>query len=177
MPTADGATTGGAINTAIRVMMTDVASNGTVNVVSSSASDTAAVITTTGRDATGTIQSEAKTSNGTTPVSGAQTFERILKSVASGTTAVGDLADEPQRLRGAVGRRQTSRSPHAEERDRHVESLAGIRVRGNRPFERREARCVVHHHYRSRAGLLPVDRLRDARAGAAVHHRDGVRRQ
>lgn len=92
MPTADGTTTGGAVSFSTRVMFTDVAANGTVDYVSSSASDTAATLAVTGRDATGVIQTETKTLTGTTPVTGAQTFERLLEAVAGGTTAVGDIA-------------------------------------------------------------------------------------
>jgi hypothetical protein len=47
---------------------------------------------TTGRDSTGVIQTEAKTLTGTTPVAGSQSFERLMKGLASGTTAVGDIA-------------------------------------------------------------------------------------
>lgn len=92
MPDVDGATTGGALNTAILVGFNDITPNGVVDYVSSSASDTAAVLTLSGRDATGVIQSEAKTLTGVTPVAGTQTFERLMKGVASGTGAVGDLA-------------------------------------------------------------------------------------
>lgn len=92
MPDVDGSTTGGALNTAILINFNDITPNGTMNYVSSSASDTAAIITLSGRDATGVIQAEAKTLTGTTAVSGTQTFERLMKGVASGTTAVGDIA-------------------------------------------------------------------------------------
>ena len=92
MPDVDGSTTGGAVAFSKKIDFTDPTAAGTFNVVSSSASDTACTLTTSGRDATGVIVSEAKTTNGTTPVAGAQSFERLLKSLASGTTAVGDLA-------------------------------------------------------------------------------------
>lgn len=92
MPDTDGATTGGAVTFSKKIDFTDPTAAGTMNVVSSSASDTACVLTTSGRDSTGVIVSEAKTTNGTTPVAGAQSFERLLKSLASGTTAVGDIA-------------------------------------------------------------------------------------
>jgi hypothetical protein len=92
MPDVDGATTGGALNTAILINFNDITPNGTMGYVSSSASDTAATITLTGRDASGVIQSEVKTLTGTTVVAGSQTFERIMKGVAGGTTAVGDIA-------------------------------------------------------------------------------------
>lgn len=92
MSDVDGATTGGALNTAILINFNDITPNGLLNYVSSSASDTAAIITVSGRDATGVIQAEAKTLTGVTPVAGTQTFERLMKGVASGTTAVGDIA-------------------------------------------------------------------------------------
>lgn len=92
MPDVDGSTTGGALNTAILINFNDISPNGTMDYVSSSASDTAAVLTISGRDATGVIQAEAKTLTGQTAVAGSQTFERLMKGVASGTTAVGDIA-------------------------------------------------------------------------------------
>jgi hypothetical protein len=92
MPDVDGTTTGGALNTAILINFNDITPTGTMNYVSSSASDTAAIITVSGRDSTGVIQAEAKTLTGVTPVVGSQSFERLMKGVASGTTAVGDIA-------------------------------------------------------------------------------------
>lgn len=92
MADVDGATTGGALNTAILINFNDITPNGLMDYVSSSASDTAAIITVSGRDATGVIQAEAKTLTGQTLVNGTQTFERLMKGVASGTTAVGDIA-------------------------------------------------------------------------------------
>jgi hypothetical protein len=92
MPDVDGSTTGGALSTAILINFNDITPTGTMNYVSSSASDTAAIITLSGRDSTGVIQAEAKTLTGTTAVSGTQSFERLMKGVASGTTAVGDIA-------------------------------------------------------------------------------------
>ena len=92
MPDGDGATTGGAVNFAKKVTFVDITPTGTMDYVSSSASDTAVVITVSGRDSTGVIQTEAKTLTGTTVVAGSQSFERLLKALASGTTAVGDIA-------------------------------------------------------------------------------------
>jgi hypothetical protein len=92
MPDTDGSTTGGALNTAILINFNDITPTGTMDYVSSSASDTAAVCTLSGRDATGVIQTEAKTLTGTTTVAGSQSFERLMKGVMSGTTAVGDVA-------------------------------------------------------------------------------------
>lgn len=92
MPDVDSATTGGAFNTAILINFNDITPNGTMDYVSSASGDTAAIITLSGRDASGVIQTEAKTLTGTTAVTGSQTFERLMKGVASGTTAVGDIA-------------------------------------------------------------------------------------
>lgn len=92
MPDTDGVTTGGAVSFSRKIAFDDITPAGTMNYVSSSASDTAVIITLTGRDGTGAKQSEAKTLTGTTPVTGTQSFERLLKGVVSGTTAVGDVA-------------------------------------------------------------------------------------
>lgn len=92
MADVDGATQGGAVSFAKKIVFEDISSAGTYNYVSSSASDTAATIALTGRDATGAKQTETKTLTGTTPVAGSQIFERTLKTMAGGTTAVGDLA-------------------------------------------------------------------------------------
>ena len=92
MSTAEGTTQGGAASFSTKVDFTDLASTQAVNYVSSSASDTATTITATGRDATGVIQQETKTLNGTTPVSGSQSFQRLLAGSVGGATAVGDVA-------------------------------------------------------------------------------------
>lgn len=92
MSDGDGTTQGGAVNTADKITFADISPTGTVDYVSSSASDTATTITTTGRDGTGAIQTEAKTLNGTTKVTGSQSYERLLKALQGGTTAVGVIA-------------------------------------------------------------------------------------
>lgn len=104
MPEADGVTVGGAVDFSKRVAFYDISPAGTVDVVSSSASDTATKMQVTGRDATGAIQTPAGvTLNGTTPVTGSQTFERLGAAVITGgaiaglanpggTAAVGDVA-------------------------------------------------------------------------------------
>jgi len=92
MSDADGTTQGGAVNFSNKITFTDVSPTGTMDYVSSSASDTATTIAQTGRDGTGAIQTETKTLNGTTKVAGSQSFERLLKAVAGGTTAVGVIA-------------------------------------------------------------------------------------
>ncbi len=92
MPDADGATTGGAVDMAKKLVFVDITPTGVLDYVSASASDTAVVLTVSGRDSTGVIVTEAKTLTGTTMVAGTQSFERLLKVVATGTPAVGDTA-------------------------------------------------------------------------------------
>src|SRR5689334_23297891 len=92
MPEADGVTTGGAIDFACKIVFNDITPNGLMDYVSSSASDTATTIAVTGRDATGVLVTETKTLTGTTVVNGSQTFERLMKGIQGGTTAVGDIA-------------------------------------------------------------------------------------
>ncbi len=104
MPEADGVAVGGSVDFTKRVAFYDITPAGTVDVVSSSASDTATKMQVTGRDPTGVIQTPAAvTLTGTTPVTGSQTFERLLSAVITGgaigsltnpggTAAVGDVA-------------------------------------------------------------------------------------
>jgi hypothetical protein len=92
MPDVDGATTGGAVDFTKQIVFNDIAPAGLLSYYSSSASDTAVVITVTGRDSTGVIQAEGKTLTGVTGVAGSQSFERLLKGVVTGTAAVGDVA-------------------------------------------------------------------------------------
>jgi hypothetical protein len=104
MPEADGVTIGGAPDLTKRIAFYDVTPAGTCDVVSSSSSDTATKITVYGRDSTGAIQNYTATLNGQTPVTGSQSFERLLYAAISnaasggpvanpgGTTAVGDVA-------------------------------------------------------------------------------------
>lgn len=92
MADADGLTTGGAVNAARLINFSDMAANGTINYVSSSASDTGSICTVSYRDATGVLLTEARTLTGTTPVAGSATMERLMKGVMTGTAAVGDTA-------------------------------------------------------------------------------------
>jgi hypothetical protein len=107
MPEADSATVGGALDLTKRVSFYDIPVAGAVDVVSSSASDTATKIQITGRDSTGTIQTPAAvTLTGTTLIAstfGGQSFERLIAGVITGgaiaglsnpggTAAVGDVA-------------------------------------------------------------------------------------
>jgi hypothetical protein len=81
-------TQGGAIDTTVRYVFDSTslanALNDTVEVLSSAAGDTTQTVTITGRTAAGVISTDPISLNGTTPVSGAVTFERILKIVVSG---------------------------------------------------------------------------------------------
>lgn len=104
MPGADGLTLGGPVDFTKRIAFYDINPVGTVDMVSSSSSDTATKVQLTGRDGTGVIQTPvALTLNGTTAINGSQSFERLLAAVISGgaigslsnpggTAAVGDVA-------------------------------------------------------------------------------------
>ena len=64
MPETDGATIGGVVDFTRRVAFYDITPAGSVDVISSSLSDTATTIAYSGRDATGVIQSQTLTLNG-----------------------------------------------------------------------------------------------------------------
>ncbi len=93
MPEADGTITGGAVDFTRRVAFYDIAPAGTVDVISSSASDIATKITYYGRDPTGVIQIQTLTLNGQTWVAGAQPLERLLYAALSGATANGPVTN------------------------------------------------------------------------------------
>ena len=85
MPEADSVQIGGAVDFTKRVAFYDISPTGTVDVVSSSASDTATKMQVQGRDSTGAIQTPAAvTLNGTTPVTSSQSFERLLCAILTG---------------------------------------------------------------------------------------------
>ena len=70
MPEADGTTVGGAVDFSRRVAFYDITPAGTINFVSSSATDTHVQIQVAGRDSSGVVQTPAAvTLNGNTPVS------------------------------------------------------------------------------------------------------------
>ena len=75
-----------------------------VDILSSSASDTATVMTIYGYDAYGQAMSEAITNNGTTRVAGKKAFKRIYRVAASGvavgniSVGFGDIIGLPYRL-------------------------------------------------------------------------------
>lgn len=93
MPETDGAVTGGAIDFTRRVAFYDIAPAGTVDVISSSASDTATKISYYGRNPTGVVQNQTLTLSGQTWVSGSQALERLLYAALSGATANGPVSN------------------------------------------------------------------------------------
>lgn len=94
MPEADGVTVGGAVDLTKSITFSDLAANGTIDFLSSSASDTATRIQVAGRDGAGIIQTPAYvTLTGTTKVLGAQTFGRLLYGATSGASANGPLSN------------------------------------------------------------------------------------
>jgi len=84
LPSDDVSTTGGAIDATMRPEYTELTANSVIAIVSDGA-DTRQV-TITGRLATGAVDTETLTLNGTTEVVGAKTFERIQKVVAASTS-------------------------------------------------------------------------------------------
>jgi len=93
MPEADNAINGGPVDFSRRVAFYDITPAGSVDVISSSASDTATKITFYGRDTTGVIQSQTLSLNGQTWVTGSQSLERLLYAALSGATANGPAAN------------------------------------------------------------------------------------
>jgi hypothetical protein len=94
MPEADSVTVGGAVDLTKSIFFSDMAANGLIDFLSSSASDTAVKIQVAGRDGSGIIQTPAAvTLTGTTKVAGTQTFNRLLYGVITGATANGPLAN------------------------------------------------------------------------------------
>lgn len=91
---SDTGTQGGAIDTTVRYVFDDATeansvggSAGALEVLSSSAADTTQTVTVTGRLASGAIETEAFSLNGTSVVTGSDVFARILKVVVSGAHA------------------------------------------------------------------------------------------
>lgn len=78
---------GGAIDTDIRVVFTDIAATDEIEILSSSASDTVETITVHGRNAAGELVSDSATLNGVAVVLISGTaFERVLKIIKSAVT-------------------------------------------------------------------------------------------
>src|SRR5438105_1379211 len=84
VPTDDASTSGGAISATSRPDLTQWAANNIAQVVSDGAD--VRTVTITGRLTTGVVDTEVLTLNGTTPVSGAKTWERVQSAVASATS-------------------------------------------------------------------------------------------
>jgi len=83
MPEDNVSTSGGAIDLTTKIVFTDIAATDQVTVISDAAGDTTQTVTVYGRNAGGTIVSEALSLNGTVRVTGAVAFERILKVVVN----------------------------------------------------------------------------------------------
>jgi hypothetical protein len=98
MQESDTGTQGGAIDLTTKVTFTDISATGLVEILSSNAGDTTQTVTVYGRLASGVIDSEALSLNGTTVVSGAKSFERIMKVVVNaahtGTITVRKATDD-----------------------------------------------------------------------------------
>ena len=131
-PTDDTSTTGGAIDTADRPEFTQWTANAVAAVVSDGA-DTRTV-TVEGRLATGAIDSEVLTLNGTTEVVGAKTFERVLTitlSATSGTRTVTVRQGSGGATRATIGINETSRTALFR---RSASSTSGITIRYEKIF-------------------------------------------
>lgn len=92
-PEADGTIIGGPVDVTRRVAFYDIAPAGNVDVISSSAGDTATKLTYYGRDPTGVVQTQTLTLTGQIWVTGSQPLERLLFAALSGATANGPVAD------------------------------------------------------------------------------------
>jgi len=95
MQESDSGAQGGAIATTKRVVFDDLSTTDTVQIVSSDATDADPdAVTVYGRDAGGSIVSETELINGQTPVTTAQSFERLMKCTISAGSPAGDVAVE-----------------------------------------------------------------------------------
>lgn len=125
-PSDDTSTAGGAISTTSRPELTQFSANAVAAVVSDGA-DTRTV-TVTGRLASGIIDTEVLTLNGTTEVVGAKTWERILSIVASATSATRIISlrqGSGGTVRATISLNETTR--HIMFRDSTSESAIAIR--------------------------------------------------
>lgn len=94
-PENDTTTSGGAVDAACVLDITQPAAADGLRVVSSAAGDTTQTVTVTGRNTAGAVIADTKTLNGTTAVNFAGTFERVLKVVLS-AAAAGNVTVERQ---------------------------------------------------------------------------------
>lgn len=90
MVSGGGMTVGGAINLSGRVEFSELASPAKMAWVSSSSSDTAVTGSSVCRDGTGALGSESVVLNGQTPVSGSNTWSRLLSASLAGSPT-GDI--------------------------------------------------------------------------------------
>ena len=90
MPQDDSTTSGGAIDSGVRVTFTDPSSAAQLIIFSSSASDTSQTLALTGSNAAGSVISESMSLNGTSNVTSSNTFGRVLTAYLS-ATGVGDV--------------------------------------------------------------------------------------
>ena len=96
---------GGAIDTTIRVVFTDIVATDIVEAISTQPGDSSQTLTVYGRNAGGSIVNEALSLNGIIPVTGSTSFERILKADISGTgpTGIVTLRDDATIMRFETG--------------------------------------------------------------------------
>jgi|GEM_PF-1926281 len=88
MPDDDTPTNiGGAIDTTVRVVFTDIVATDQVEVLSDNAGDTTQTVTLYGRNAAGELVSEGLSLSGATVITSTIVFERILKIVVDGAHA------------------------------------------------------------------------------------------
>jgi len=78
---------GGAIDTTVRLVFTDITPAGLIEVVSDNVGDTTQTLTVYGRNSAGELISESKTVNGLTSVDFTSTWERLLRATLSGAGA------------------------------------------------------------------------------------------
>ena len=78
---------GGAIDLTTRIVFTDIVADDVIEILSDNVGDTTQTVTIYGRNAEGELVSDALSLNGTTLVTGAISFERILKIVVSAAHA------------------------------------------------------------------------------------------
>lgn len=90
---------GGGVDFLSKLSFTDITSGDTADWISSSSSDTLVMVTGMGRDTTGVIQQENKTLNGTTAVTGSQTWDRLEEAkLAAGTTTTAAVTNSATTL-------------------------------------------------------------------------------
>ena len=90
MPLNDSTTSGGAIDSGVRVTFTDPSSAAQLIIFSSSASDTSQTLALKGRNAAGSIITESMSLDGTTNVTSSNAFERVLTADLS-AVGVGNI--------------------------------------------------------------------------------------